>query len=459
LDPFFSRILDYIHRYDMFRPGQCVAVAVSGGADSVCLLHVLIELAPRWNLQLELLHVNHALRGEESKGDEMFVRDLAARLSLNCRICEAPIPAGGNLEQSARNARLEFFKSVIASGGLDRVAVGHTRNDQAETVLFRFLRGAGSAGLAGIRPVTSEGIVRPLLAVDRVEVERCLRARNIPWREDSTNTSRQFARNRIRHDLLPQLARDWNPAVVETLAQTADWALAEEEYWETLPIYSDIVEQRGDAILIRAATLRDLPVAAARRLVRKAIEQVKGDLRGVNFEHIAGILSLASATSGSGRFQAPGVESRRSFEWLRLARRGRWKCPFEVRVAVPDVAPIPGADLAICLEIIEGLQSVTSGDSVYNGEMGCLDGDLLSGALTLRNWRPGDHYQPAGSTEEQKLKILFQKARIPEWERGGWPVLADRVSIVWSRKFGPAARVAANRESRRVLLIREMPLL
>jgi len=453
-----NRIGETIARYYLFSPGQIVGVAVSGGADSVCLLHVLLELRSRWELVLKVLHVNHALRGEESRQDEEFVRELAGRLGLSCWISAAPVGEAGNLEQAARQARLEFFRQMVADGVVGRVALGHTRTDQAETVLFRFLRGAGTAGLAGIRPITSDGIVRPLLAVNRYEVEHYLRSRGIPWREDSSNSSLRFARNRIRHELLPQLARDWNPAIVETLAHTADWALAEEEYWERLPVLNEILEDRRDAVLIRADRLRDLPLAAARRIVRKAIERAKGDLRGVDFDHISGILSLASSPAGRGRIQAAGVEARRSFEWLRVARQGLGPDPFRVEITPPATVPVVAASVLISLEIIEGSQSVTSQESVYNSEMGGLDGDLLSGALVLRNWKPGDRYQPVGSTQEQKIKTLFQQARVPQWERGAWPVLTDRASIVWSRRFGPDVRVAANPESRKVLRIRETML-
>src|SRR6185503_18291035 len=165
-----------------------------------------------------------------------------------------------NLEEAARHARQTFFREVMKSGAVDRVAVGHTRSDQAETVLFRFLRGSGTAGLAGIRPVTSTGIIRPLIEVDRTEVEHFLRDRGIPWREDSTNASCRFARNRIRHDLLPQLAREWNPGIVETLAQTADWAQAEEEWWAAELDRFEFVEKDG-AILVSADVLASLPMA------------------------------------------------------------------------------------------------------------------------------------------------------------------------------------------------------
>ena len=160
-----ERIIRTIERERMFGPGMRVGVAVSGGADSVCLLHALLEVGPRWDLRLSVLHLNHRLRGAESDGDEAFVRDIAERAGLPILVKSWDRAGVGsaNLEEAARHARLAFFAEAMASGAVDRVAVGHTRSDQAETVLFRFLRGAGSAGLAGIRPAASIGIVRPLI--------------------------------------------------------------------------------------------------------------------------------------------------------------------------------------------------------------------------------------------------------------------------------------------------------
>src|SRR5579885_1855165 len=203
-----QRIAEFVTRHRMFDGGQRVGVAVSGGADSVFLLHALHELAPRWNLRLSVVHIDHCLRGEESRGDAAFVRDLAGELALpfhpgECDVARLCRETGDNLEQVARAARRRFFLGFLEDGRLDRVALGHTRSDQAETVLFRFLRGAGTAGLAGIRPVTPEGLVRPLLDVERSEVEGWLRERGIPWREDSSNADLAFARNRIRRQLLP----------------------------------------------------------------------------------------------------------------------------------------------------------------------------------------------------------------------------------------------------------------
>ena len=454
-----NRIANTIERHAMFHAGQSAGVAVSGGADSVCLLYALVDLAPRWNLRLHVLHLDHGLRGEESRRDAGFVRELAASLSLPVTIRTVDLTASaGNLEQAGRHARLRFFREMISTGAVERVALGHTRNDQAETVLFRFLRGAGTAGLAGIRPVTDDGIVRPLLEIDRSEVEEFLRARGIAWRDDSTNASPEFARNRLRHYLLPQLAREWNPAITETLSRTADWALAEEAYWEAEigRLARQALVERDGAVLIRAAALAALPVATGRRLVRRAIQRAKGDLRGIDFGPIAKVLELAATREGDGRLQLTGLDIRRSFEWLRFSRPSPKPLDYQGAAPVPGVLRVPAAGVEISLELIERTEPSGGAHSVYNeSETSCLDWCSLSGPLQFRNWRPGDQYQPWGAAGVEKIKTFFQEARIPIWERRNWPILLDGPSIVWARRFGPAAAFAARPGSRVLLVVRE----
>src|ERR1035438_80400 len=339
----------------MFAPGDRVCVAVSGGADSVCLLYVLREVAGRRRLDLSVVHVNHNLRGEESQGDAAFVGAVAAALGLPFTMHDLDLSAlSGNLEQSARNARLAIFHDRVACGLANRVALGHTRSDQAETVLFRFLRGSGATGLAAIRPVTPRGIVRPLIEIERPEIVGFLRDRGIPWREDSTNATFDFARNRIRHQLLPQLAGEWNPALAETLAHTADLSLAEEAYWQgEMDRLAGLHLARPDgAVLASAATLAALPLAVARRLVRHAIQLAGGDRMAGGFRQVARVMALAARPQGTGRAQLPGIDVRRSFDWLYFGSAAP-AVAYSVCPAVPGVTGIPGTDLAISLELFE----------------------------------------------------------------------------------------------------------
>ncbi len=437
----------------MFDPGNRVGVAVSGGADSVFLLHALVELAPRWDLTLHLLHLDHRLRGEESRGDADFVRELASRLGLPVHAAESDVArlreeTGDNLEQAARHARHTFYLGFLQRNELDRIATGHTRSDQAETVLFRFLRGSGTAGLSGVRPVTSEKLVRPLIELERMDIERYLRDKGIAWREDSSNASRDFARNRIRHELLPALIRDWNPALVENLAHTAQWAQNEEAYWdaEMDHLVAALVTLRPPAVLLRAGDLCGLPPAVARRLVRRGVELAKGDLRGLNFQHVERILEMAAAPEGHDRMQAPGLDVYRSFDWIRLSPPGIDGLAgrnFRMPVSVPGRFALPDNSSTVELDL------------VYDSSVSGLDGERLQGSLELRNWRPGDQYRPVGRASEEKIKILFQEARIPLWERRNWPILAIEDHIVWARRFGPAVPYAATSASRSVVRVSE----
>jgi len=440
-----ERIAGNISRYNMFQPGARVGVAVSGGADSVCLLHALFELAPRWNLRLRVIHVEHGIRGEASRVDAQFVRELAEGLGLpfSCRAADAPALAEetrDNLEQTARRIRHEFYCELIAKDEVDRVATGHTRNDQAETVVYRILRGSGVSGVAGIRPVTSDGIVRPLLFLWRSELESWLRERQIRWREDQTNADPAYVRNRIRHQLLPLLRSEYNPSVDDVLARMATLAAEDEHFWDA---------HVGDVpATFEVSRIADAPPALARRIVRKAIEKVKGDLRQVDFDHVEAIVNLAGSREGSGRLQIPGVDVLRSFDWIRfrvLTSRPEPRGGFSYRIAPPCVIEWPeGGSISF-----ETRENDSSCDRLEDGL--CCPEEVLE----LRNWEPGDRYRPAGWNHEQKIKQMFQDARIPIWLRRRWPVLTAGGRILWSRRFGPAAEFAAPGESPRRLCIHE----
>lgn len=450
-----ERVARTIERYRMVSPGQTVGVAVSGGADSVCLLHVLREL----QYPLAVLHLNHGLRGAESDEDEAFVARMAGQLGLSMIAQRANLEDRGNLEESARAARQAFYAEAIAQGKVDCVAVGHTRSDQAETVLFRLLRGTGTAGLSGVRPVTREAIIRPLLEVRRSETEQYLRDRGLAWRTDSTNASARFARNRIRRDLLPQLEREWNPQLADGLANMAAWAQAEETYWEAeidrlAPLV--LVEREG-SVLVHVNPLTELPLAVGRRLLRRAIQCAKGDTRAIEFDHVERILQIAAATAGTGRVQVPGLDVVRSFKWMRFTVAGtpRPEMEYVLEAIVPGAVQLPGMQSAVHLELIEKPETSAPESSVYNNEVGCLDWSTPPGPLVFRNWHPGDQYQPIGRTGPIKVKTLFQEARIPLWERGRWPVLLHKGSIGWVRGFGAAAGLAAHAGSKVILRIRE----
>jgi len=423
-----------------------IGVAVSGGADSVFLLMALHESGRA----AAVLHVNHQLRGAESDADEAFVRDLAASLGLPFRSATLP-PAEGNTEQQARRLRYEFFAECIGGGLCDSVATGHTLDDQAETVLFRFLRGSGTAGLSGIRPETDQRIIRPLLQLRRDDIREYLGARNIAWREDLSNTDVDYQRNRIRLNVLPELTK-LNPSLPDVLASTAEWARAEEDYWTAEldhhePVFLKVAPE---TVLIDIEPFTGLPLALQRRLLRRAVERVRGDLRSIGFHHIEAIRALMATREGSGRIQLPDLDVFRSFDQLRLAPQhfdARIERNFCVPMRIPGETSLPERLLSI------GMEHLTP-SRVYNSDVNALDWAKCPGSFHLRNWRPGDLF------ESVRIKLLFQEFRIPLWERRRWPVIVvsdplNGEKIIWTRQFGVAREFRALPESKSVVLVRD----
>ncbi len=455
-----DRIAEFVARHRMFKPGQRVGVAVSGGADSVFLLHVLRELAPRWNLQLCVVHVEHGIRGAASIADADFVSQLAGSLGLPFHIHHADVPAiDGNLEEAARNVRQAFFAELMASATVDRVATGHTRSDQAETVLYRILRGSGLTGLAGILPVTREGLVRPLLEIDRSEIESWLHEHEIVWKEDQTNQDRTLARNRLRHEVLPLLRDAFNPQLDSALSNLATLARDEEEYWEAELGRRLLPGTSHQPLVLPVSVLAQAPPALARRLVRRAMEIVKGNLRGIDFAHVERVLEMARLNEGHDRFQGPGLDVCRSFDFIRLSPESAsagHACDFSFAVQVPGSVELPASSTRITLQIREKDEPSQPCATVVS-ELDWQRFGTGRGApsLELRNWRPGDQYRRIGRSKPEKVKFFFQEARIPLWERENWPIITYNETIVWARHFGAAAEFATGPDTRSILQVAE----
>lgn len=448
-------IEEFIQRYPSLKEARRVGVAVSGGADSVALFRLLVPLASRYGWALTVLHVNYGLRGAESDGDENFVRLLAAQGACAVEVLQTQPMAAD--ENTLRRLRYDWFASL----GLDAIFTGHTLEDQAETVLFRILRGTGPQGLAGILPHTEERIYRPSLYISRQQLREWLRENGFAWREDSSNALLHYSRNRIRWELMPLLESQWNPCVETALAQMAELARADEEWLATLvsPALSALSHWEGKGFVLNGLALAEVPLGLRRRLLRQAICEVKGDLSGIGFAHIEAALELLAQSEGSGRIQAAGVDLMRSFDWLRIIRLEEagnlddrnFRFPFDPTFALE----IPAASGSLIPTIEKGCQ--------YNEEERNLDWTRLrkaigdGGRLEVRNWRPGDSYLRAESGKLDKLKELFQIHRIPLWQRRSWPIVVLGDQMLWSRQFGPAADWAAKQNTAEVLRLHWLP--
>ncbi len=450
-----EKVAQSLTRYNMLTAGDGVGVAVSGGADSSALLHILRRLDL---FQITVLHVNHHLRGAESDADEQFVRELAATLRLPIEVRQGA-PDSGNVEQNARDLRRAFFKEARERLHLRCVALGHNQTDQAETVLYRFIRGSGLSGLAGMRRVTTDHFIRPMLDATREEIRGWAAANQIEWREDSSNQDLDFVRNRLRLEVI-------NPQLVGVLSATAGVAQDEEEWWagrmdET---FADMARTIPLGLLLPLERVNALHAAEQRRLIRHAIRYIKGDLRSIDLPHVEAVRKLLQSEAGHDRILLPGVDILRSFRTLLLALPGKLGSePRHYRI-IPKI----GTEMALPYDNGRLYVNWVKLENQFCGNFGVeprsidevfdLDGEVLNqvgtlDSLQVRNWEPGDEYRRIGHEKSEKIKALFQEYRIVLWERRRWPVMVLNEQIVWSKRFGAAARFQATDASRNIVRI------
>lgn len=472
-----AKVHNYIREQGLFQPGDRVAVAVSGGADSVALLRVLIELREELGLVLSVAHFHHGIRGAEADKDQKFVEHLACQfeLEVNCGFGDAPAHAGErktSLETAARELRHRWFAQLIAEGKVDKIATAHTLDDQAETVLMRVIRGAGARGLAGIAPFHAEkSLVRPLLEVGRKEIEAYLRTLSQPWREDLSNQDPAHTRNRVRQELLPMLERAFNPSIRRTLAELAEVARGEDEFWakERDRLMDRLVRrgkpsrdgrsnagEAGRVWSIDLAGFRGLPLALQRQLLQAVAHEMG---QGLQFKHIEELTVLAHEGKKGKLVRLPGgLSASCSFRELQLhcAEPDGLQEEYEYSLSLPGEIQVSAIGSTIRARVISAGKQMISG---YNPAL-LLERARLQPELKLRNWKAGDRFFPAHTQSPKKVKELLQAGRLGRQlsraEKKLWPVVESAGEIVWVRGF-PVPEAFAHHEGEAVL-IEEIPL-
>lgn len=428
-------MLHYIRERELLKPGDRVAIAVSGGADSVALLRALLELRAELGIVLFVAHFNHQLRGEASDADERFVAELARQYDLPFFTGRADVRGHAetnklSLEHAARELRYQWLDQLADDERLDPIATAHTSDDQAETVLMKFLRGAGTRGLAGIHPVLQRSavrIVRPLLETPRGEIERYLNSLNQPWRNDHTNLDTQHTRNRIRHELLPLLERDYNPNIHRLLCETAEIAREEDDSWKGRALF-DLHTRLSQPMSLSLTDFRNLHTAYQRRLLKYFLEW--WDLPA-DFHHIEKLrrcaIGGAERTTLAGRKMAVRSEDTLTLvDSQTLTQRPTYR----YRFPVPGTVDLPEISVKLSAAVLDA----NAAEKADPGTL--LRANSLGSELMIRNWLPGDRFRPAHSASEEKLKRLFAEKHIPAEQRSLWPVALTRdFRVVWVRGF------------------------
>ena len=443
----------------MLSPGDRVVVAVSGGPDSVCLLRALRDLTPQYGISLHVAHLDHQFRGEGSAADARFVEALAKDLGVPATIGIRDVPAycaerGLSAQAGAREVRYAFLREVAESTGADRIAVGHTMNDQAETLLMRLIRGAGMTGLSAIPPVR-RSIIRPLISVTRDEVLAYLGKHGQAFRNDPSNLKPLYARNRIRHEVLPVLER-FNPRIVETLASEAAVLRDEDDViagalGERLPA---VLRQDKESLRIDREAFNAFPPALRRRALRHAVLLVAGK----GSDHLSSVQTeealafMRNALSGRTMDLPGGLVLSREYDSLVLGPREQER-EFCTALAVPGTTAVPGASLMVECAVRDRPWTPDRDSGENNLWQAVFDYDKIAVPLYLRSRRRGDRFQPAGMGGSKKLQDYFVDQKVPRGKRLSIPLLATEKHVVWVMGMRADGRFLPDGGTKKALVI------
>lgn len=473
-----------VEEHGLIARGDGIVVGVSGGPDSLCLLHVLLQLREEYELRLHVAHLHHGARGVDADADAEFVEALAAEWNLPVTIEKQDVPALARehrlaFEEAARRVRYAFLARVAREIDAGKIAVGHNANDQAETVLMHFLRGAGLAGLRGMLPLTpitdyrllepftenslpTVRVIRPLLEVERAAVEEYCAGQGLAPRFDRSNLDATYHRNRLRHELLP-LLETYNPNVRDRLCHTAAVIAADYELLVRLrdQACAEVVREESDgAIVLDRAAWQALPVALQRAVLREAAYRLRRSLRDVDFVHVesARRVGLSGETGAQGTLPG-GLALTVGYDVLTVGTAGDAGPPPDepllwseepLPVRLPGTTPLPGSDWALEAEALGewDVQRIAANPDPWSAY---LDADALTGSLVLRTRRRGDRFRPRGMAEHSvKLSALMINLKVARAWRDRVPLLAAGEEIVWVCGRRLAEAVSVDRGTERV---------
>jgi tRNA(Ile)-lysidine synthase len=464
--PFARRVLDTIHQEQLIAENDAILVAVSGGPDSVALLHVLVSLRELCRVsRIEVLHFDHQLRGSASAADMEFVKGLGTTLGLQVYTASEDVHSYHHrhhisVEMAARACRHRFFRDALTRLEAKAIALGHTANDQAEEILLRLFRGAGPSGMAGMLPRTAGGLIRPLLFATRDEILAYLHDRQISFREDVSNRDPAHQRNAVRHTILPLLGKHFHPRLVEVLCRHARLAADEESCWRDLLAthwHAVCTAEAHSRITLSGPALLALHPALQRRLLRLAIERLQASLQGIYAQHIEALCKLLASGASSRSIQLPGgFWALQEGEFLTLSREPRESLPaiqedFSRSMNGPGDYQFPTFELRLSLKNVP--RSADAGPIPDAPDTIWLDAGTIKWPLFLRFWKNGDRFRPLGLGGSKKLQDFFIDSRVLRKERSRVPLLCDQQKICWVVGYRLDDRVKVTPQTEQILII------
>jgi tRNA(Ile)-lysidine synthase len=449
-----------IRKYSMLEKGDRVVVALSGGADSCALLGALAALAPPWRLELIAAHFNHGLRGEESDGDEAFCRSLAGKTGLvfaTQKLAETAIPAGLSPEDYLRRERFRFLDRTAEDYRANKIALGHHRDDQAETFLINMIRGSGLDGLKGFLPVRENRYIRPLIGVSREEILGFLRERGAGFREDASNSEGIYLRNRVRLDLIPFLREKFNPQMEQTLARTAEIIRRDDSFIDECVrkvLCLPHIRKEENEISFSASSVLSLHDALVYRVLKSLLEGLAAGEGGFSFSHLQALAGLLKESRTGKRLSLPhGIAARREYDRVILTAEPEESSPrYEYPLMIPGEVEVRERRMIFSIRREKEVPVNLKDRSAF-----FFDGDKIREPLVVRNRREGDRFEPLGTKGSQKIKKLFMDRKIPRRERGRIALLADRESVIWIENMHFSERVKVTPETKNLLVLEVRP--
>jgi tRNA(Ile)-lysidine synthase len=437
---FLPKAVQTIRRHGMLAPGDRVVAAVSGGADSMALLQVLLDVRTRYRLHITVVHVDHMLRGKESRREALFVERWAREHGAACVVLSRDVRAFSertrqSLQAAAREVRYAALEEAAAAAHAEKIALGHHADDQAETVLLWLLRGAGTAGLGGMAPVRQDRYIRPLLYHTRGAIETFCAERSIPFVPDTSVGELHYVRNRIRHRLIPLLRQEYNPQIADVLARTAEQLRSDEACLQALlrPALLEGLDEGNGRAVVAAGMLKGLDPALRSRAVRQIVSRLQPGSRQLTSRHVAAVARLCERTGPSRTVELPsGVTVRREYGALVFEVRRCPPAPFAYRFAdIPGCATLPeiGATMFFEVEQAPDMARIAGNRDSCTAWFDCRKIVL---PLTIRTWAPGDRLCPLGlSGHSKKVQDMFTDAKVPLSRRASVPVLLFGKEIAW----------------------------
>ena len=445
MNELFSQVVDTIQRYHLLKQKDLILVAVSGGPDSIALFHLLWKLKDDFNLHFVLAHINHLIRSDAHKDEELVCKEAEEHCVELVRI-SIDVPAlkeksGLSLETVAREARYQFFEEEAKKLNLNRVALGHTANDQAETILMRLLRGSGLNGMAGIAPLRGKTVcyIRPLIRSYRYQIMKFLNKEKIPYRHDATNFKTDCLRNKIRLNLMPELIKEYNPNLIKALQQTGILLRDEYEYLQSVAkgkFKEILIRENNNSLTLSLPLLRALHPSLLRAVIRIAIKKInKGKLSRIQFSHLEAIERLLFIDTGGLHLDLPfNIKIEKEAGTLIICQKKTPTNNISTKansylVKVPGAIHIPELSLILETSIIP--KSKFCGIDKSDPYSAYFDYNHISHPLYVRTRMPGDRFYPLGLCAHKKMKNFFIDKKIPRCKRDNWPILVAGEEIIW----------------------------